>query len=84
MNKKQKALLVVSVTLFLIITLNRRVFEVALSTMFGSQSNMFADPRWWQDSTPFFDNGPAYEYWAGIAVPTALLFYLLKDPPKKD
>jgi hypothetical protein len=69
MNKKQKWLTLISVLIFLFVTLNPLVFHIMTS---GSRARIY------------FTSYPIYQYWAVIAVPFFALFYYFNDEDKKD
>jgi len=71
MNKNQKRLILISIIIFLFVTLNPSVFRIGPYALWGRGAG-----------TPYFTARPMYQYWAVIAVPTIALFYYFKD--KKD
>jgi len=68
MNKKQKWLVLVSVIIFLFVTLNPSVFKIGPYDLWGRGAG-----------TPYFAIRPMYQNWAVIAVPAVALFYYFKD-----
>ena len=74
MNKKQKILIIISTIIFLFVTLNPSVFRLSSHYYSSSGKPVTKDI--------FFTKLPMYQYWAVIIVPTAVLYYFLKD--KKD
>ena len=66
MNKKQKWLILISILIFLFVTLN-------------PSCPRMGERKIIDDSRPLFTKRPMYHYWAIIAVPTVALFFYFKD-----
>ena len=79
MNKKQKWLILISILIFLFVTLNPSVFEISPLYMWGYDGTGKYPSR-----EPYFSTRPMYQNWALIAVPSVALFYYFKDENKKD
>ena len=81
MNKKQRIVVLVSILLFLFVTLNPSVFRLSPRDIFGSKGGIFYESRNYR--SPYFTIRPMYQYWAVIAVPAVALYYYFKDKNKK-
>ena len=85
MNKKQKWLVLVSVIIFIFVTLNPSVFQLKPAHILGDsyyrfgQSGPYDMPQHPKRHHPYFTERPMYQYWAVIAVPTIAFFYFFKD-----
>lgn len=82
MNKQQKWLIAISTIIFLFVTLNPSVFRVGLKK---TRYKMVGDTTWTTriSRKPYFSTQPMYHYWAVIAVPSAVLFFIFKKEERE-